>query len=374
MNRVLLRCARSIALPAVLVTGAPQAVGAHASAGPVCRESGVSLDLPVGDFAPGPSATATTPLAGRQIFVRFCQPASKPSSTVQVLVHGITYDHRYWNVPDPDGGDKYSREAAAARAGYATPAIDRLGAGRSSHPPSVRVDMNTGVAAVRALIHARRAGAVPGPVPDVPVRKVVVVGHSYGSMTSWFVASRNPDVDAVLLTGATHHIREFRSPLVVSEPLYPAVADPAYSGSGLDPGYLTDRPGTRYATYYAPDSNVDQRVLANDEATKGTVTFSELNNYPAIFRTPVDIRVPVLLLIGTRAGIFCSLAAGDLGAPCDDAGKLVASEAPFLGPAVPSLRAQLIYGAGHALNAVGTAPQTFAAAQSRVRRTVGPGS
>ncbi len=53
---------------------------------------------------------------------------------MQLLVHGITYDHRYWNIADPQNpdGDRYSWVAAAAEASYATAAIDRIGNGNSA--------------------------------------------------------------------------------------------------------------------------------------------------------------------------------------------------------------------------------------------------
>lgn len=349
-------------------------VASAASAERTCAASRIPVHTTSAFGVPGDSAPAANTLENQQIFVRFCQPTAKPSSTVQVLVHGITYDHRYWNIPDPDGSDRYSWEAAAARAGYATLALDRLGAGESSHPPSYQVDINSNVAVVKAVISALRAGQIPAPVKNIPVRQVVLVGHSYGSMTSWFAASNNPEVDALVVTGATHNVREVETPVRVSAPLYPSFLDPAYQHQAYDPGYLTIRPGTRPDPYYLPDTNYDSRVLAADEAIKGTVTFSELNNYPAIFRTPLDIRVPVFLVIGSADGIFCSLAPGDLGAPCDTAPHLIASEGPKLGENVPSIDAHIVEGAGHALNAVRSSQETFGAVQDWVHRTISRGS
>lgn len=362
----------TLLLPAGIPAGAHASSTTAGDAGRVCRASTVPVSTASAPVVPGDSFAPVTELTDQQIFVRFCQPKTKPSATVQVLIHGITYDHRYWNIADPDGTQRYSWEAAAAKAGYATLAIDRLGAGRSAHPPSFQVDINSNAAVVRALVHALRVGEIAAPPKSPAVRRVVLVGHSYGSITSWFAASGNPEVDAVLLTGATHNVRELESPVVVASPLYPAVADPAFADSGLDPGYLVDRPGTRYGHFYAPDTNVDPRVLTADEATKGTVTFSELNNYPVFFRTPLDIRVPVFLLIGSRDGIFCSLRPGDLGAPCADAESLIASEGPQLGSHVPSVEAHVVDGAGHALNALRSSQESFTAAHTWLRATVAP--
>ena len=366
MNSLLRRAGFTVLTSALLaaVLPATAADAAHYPPGTrECRESLVPVDTTSAFLEPGGTGTENH-LENQSIFVRYCQPVAKPSSTVQVLVHGITYDHAYWDIPDPDGGDRYSYEAAAAKAGYATLAIDRIGAGKSSHPTSYQVDINSNAATVRAVIHALREGKISSPEKiATPVKKVVLVGHSYGSMTSWFVAQNNPEVNAVVLTGATHNVREIETPLRVSAPLYPSFLDDRFEYKAYDPGYLTIRPGTRPDPYYLPDKNYDSRVLAWDEANKGTVTFSELNNYPMIFRTPLDIRVPVFLIIGSADGIFCSLAAGDMGAPCDTAEHLIASEGPQLGSQVPSIDAYIVKGAGHALNAVRTSQETFTAIQ-----------
>jgi pimeloyl-ACP methyl ester carboxylesterase len=378
VNSSFFRRAGFTVLASALLAAALPATAAGAARTPSgardCRETLVPVDTKSALLQPGGSGTENS-LEHAQVFVRYCQPAGKPSSTVQVLVHGITYDHTYWDIPDPDGGDRYSWEAAAAKAGYATLAIDRIGAGKSSHPTSYQVDINSNAAVVKAVVHALRSGKILAPTKvPVPVQKVVLVGHSYGSMTSWFAASNNPEVDAVVLTGATHNIREVESPTRVSSPLYPSFLDPKFRYKAYDPGYLTIRPGTRPDPYYLPDKNYDPRVMAWDEESKGTVTFSELNNYPVIFRTPLDIRVPVFLVIGSADGIFCSLAAGDMGAPCDTAEHLVASEGPQLGPDVPSVQAHIVNGAGHALNAVRTSQETFAAVQQWIHSTVSGGS
>ena len=72
------------------------------------------------------------------------------------------------------------------------------------------------------------------------------------------------------------------APFTVVPGLYPAAADPRFGPlSGLDPGYLTTQPGTRYHAFYEP-AQVDPAVVAYDEMTKGTVTSAELQTYPLI--------------------------------------------------------------------------------------------
>lgn len=346
-------------VPSVLALPAGAADGIVPAGGRTCTESLVPVRIA------GPDANLTA----YQIFARYCAPNDRPAPTVQVLVHGLTYDHRYWDIPDPDGSRRYSWEAAAARSGYATLAIDRLGSGRSSHPPSAQVDLPANVAAVRAVISELRAGRIAAPW-GTPVRRVALVGHSYGSVVSWYAASANPEVDALVLTGATRRIREVQARLVAAGPLYPAASDPAFAASGLDAGYLVHRPGTRYENFFAPDTNVDSRVLAWDEAHKGTAAIGELNTAPAA--SPLDIRVPVFLLIGGADAIFCAARPGEFGSPCRTPRELVESERPLLGPSVPSVDAHVVRGAGHALNALRSSQESFRAAHRWLHRTVAP--
>jgi pimeloyl-ACP methyl ester carboxylesterase len=327
------------------------------AAGALCR----SVSVPV--------ALAEGQPADQQIAARLCEPASSgaPARTLLVLVHGITYDRNYWDFPDPTGHtDRYSFTAAALKAKFSTLSVDRIGAGASSHPLSALVTIDSNAHTVHQLIQAVRSGAIrraTGAIFD----RVVLVGHSYGSWTTWFEATRYDDVDAVVLTGATHGLTTVDAPFIVVPGLYPAAADPRFGPlSGLDPGYLTTQPDTRYHAFYEP-AQVDPAVIAYDEMTKGTVTNAEIENYPLILREPLDIRVPVFLTIGELDTLFCGPALG--GAPCTSAQELIAFEAPYLGPNVPSIDAYILRDAGHDMNPMLNAPLYFTAVLDWIRAT-----
>ncbi|NMH98287.1 alpha/beta fold hydrolase [Pseudonocardia acidicola] len=335
--------------------------------GRTCTTSRLPVDLEVG-LPPAPGSGLGVPLGDtlgqQQVVVKLCLPEGKPTpDTVQVLVHGITYDHRYWNIADPDDpqGDRYSWEAAAAKAGYATAAIDRIGNGDSTRPVSAAINIDSNATAVHQVVQALREGRIESPGERAAFDKVALVGHSYGSMTSFIEASRYQDVDALVLTGVSHNIREVQTPTAIESKHYPAALDPQFQGSMPDPGYITSRPGTRYDLFYAPGTDVDQRIVERDEATKGTVTQTELANYPIIFRTPLDVRAPVFIINGSLDGIFCSQGPLDLGAPCSTPQSLIENERPWFGPDVPSIDAHITEGAGHDLNAFRTSQESFAA-------------
>jgi pimeloyl-ACP methyl ester carboxylesterase len=347
--------------------------------GRTCRSSDLPVTLDLGNPA-FPNGTAALPggdqLGAQHVYARMCTPDGVATRAVQVLVHGITYDHRYWNSADPadPGSDRYSWEAAAAHAGYATLSIDRIGNGRSSRPPSPAVNITSNADVVRQVVRQLRSGKVPAPAGGAAVAydKVILVGHSYGSMTAWTAADGNADIAALVLTSATHNIQEFETPFAIESSLYPAVLDPAWADKMLDPGYVTPRDGTIDSLYYAPSTNFDRRMLMLDQEKKGTVSQSELFNYPLIFRTRMDIRVPVFYLIGSEDGIFCSHAHGDLGADCSTAESLIANERPWLGEHVPSINAYIVPQTGHDLNNFYSSRNSFAVVHAWLKKTVAP--
>src|SRR5262245_21605351 len=74
----------------------------------------------------------------------YARPRSAADSidrdVLQVLIHGGTYDHRYWNAPDVNGRS-YSYAAYALDRGYSVLALDQLGVGSSSRPPGDEVNL-----------------------------------------------------------------------------------------------------------------------------------------------------------------------------------------------------------------------------------------
>ena len=154
---------------------------------------------------------------------------------MQLLVHGATYNHLYWDFPYGDG--YYSYVDAATAAGYATFDVDRIGDGNSSHPPSTDVTLTAGAVALHDAVTALRIGTVDGH----PFQHVIMVGHSLGSIEAWIEDALYHDVNVMIITGALHALTP-NAPTLVGNDFYSAVDDPKFAESGLDPGYLTTRP------------------------------------------------------------------------------------------------------------------------------------
>lgn len=342
----------------------------------VCETSRVPVELQPGIVVvPGSDLGVTfDEQASRQyLWVKLCLPAGRVPRGVQVLVHGITYDHRYWNIADPADpeANTYSWEYQANRAGYATAAIDRIGSGSSSHPLSAFVDITSNSTALHNLVQALRAGEVPAPKGQrVAFSEVALVGHSGGSVISMMEASRFQDVDALILTGFSHKLNA-DAQLNIAASSYPAALDEQFAGSLLDPGYLTPRPGTHRSLFYSPGTDVDSRIIERDEATKGTYTVEEIGGLPLAQSTRLEVDVPVLIVNGTLDGIFCSQSPLDLGTDCSSEARVVDQERPYF-PDAPSLSSILVPGLGHDLNAFRQARSAFQGANSWLRLTMPP--
>ncbi|MFD1146646.1 alpha/beta hydrolase [Saccharothrix hoggarensis] len=310
---------------ALLVLGAGLLPATPANAAAVTCEQ---LRVPVRVFGTSQSMHGT-----------LCAPAG--ASTVQVLIPGGTYNSTYWDIAHAPESRSYRQ--AMNRAGIATLAVDRLGTGRSSRPLSALVTASTQAEAVHQVIRAVRPRFA----------KVVVGGHSIGSAMALIEAGLHRDVDGVLVTGFTHRMN-LATVAPVLAGMVPAALDPRLRGYGLDLGYLTTAPGTRYKAFHAPGPLVPGAIEA-DEATKDVFAASEavdtvtLNNVVIPFTRLVD--VPVMIVVGDDTH-FCGK---PLGSDCTSAEALRASEAPFFSPAA-RLHAHVLHGYGHSINYAPNAP------------------
>jgi pimeloyl-ACP methyl ester carboxylesterase len=105
----------------------------------------------------------------------------------------------YWDLPY--NNFNYSYVETAVRNGYATLAIDRLGIGNSSHgDPFNEIQARAEVEALNAVTLKLRHGEIPG--IKQAFKKVVHVGHSFGSIQSYWLSSLYPNnTDGLVLTG-----------------------------------------------------------------------------------------------------------------------------------------------------------------------------
>jgi len=320
-----------------LLTGAVLLVAALCAPGRATATTGAircsEVDLPV--LALG--------LLPQSVHGQLCLPADHAPRTVQLLVHGGTYSSRYWDLPyEPD---RYSYQRDMAAHGFATFAMDCLGSGESSMPPSVLLSGAVQAQVIHQVVGQLRTGRVAGLRFD----RVVLSGHSTGSGFAVLEASTYHDVDGVVLTGMTHRLHWPVHISVFVDHVRPVQFDPVLSTRGGDPGYLTTMPGSR-GVFHQP-GDVDPGVVAADEATKDRLPLTVLaDTVPLAFETNLSrqIDVPVLIADGQDDPLFCY-------AVCASADELRSEEAPYFGPAA-QLSVFLLPHTGHAIALSRNAP------------------
>jgi len=330
----------ALAVIALMLAGAFSAARADAAGrrGPdvhtsvTCRHD---LRLPVA-LAAGQPTTYT-------VSGELCSTAAerRDGRTVQLLIPGATYDHRYWDFGTIDGR-RYSYARDVAARGYPTFALDMPGTGNSSTPPSGQISIDTAAFVAHQAVQALRDGAIAG----IRFGRVIEVGHSLNSIAVWREAITYHDVDAAIVTGLAHSITAEFLQLGDSN-FYPASTDPAFAGRGLDSGWLTTRPGARGSLFYSAGDS-DPAVIAADEASKGLVAETELNTGVPLVPTTstLGIRVPVLDILGSNDLTTCGANAQGHVFDCSSGAAVAAQEAPFYSPEA-HLHACVIPGAGH---------------------------
>jgi pimeloyl-ACP methyl ester carboxylesterase len=263
--------------------------------------------------------------------------------TVQLLIHGATYNHTYWDFGTIDGVSySYARDLAAA--GFATFAIDEIGAGQSSHPLSSDITIDVAAYVAHEIVQDLRDGVIA----HTKFAKVIEVGHSFGSFTTWVEAATYHDVAGAIITGAAHDTTVFSESIAADS--YPAIDDPKFADSGLDPGYLTTKPGTRGSIFYNP-ADSDPNVIAQDEATKDVISSTEIATGEPLEESTItqQIDVPVLVILGGDDNLFCGAEVDGASFSCSSGQELASEEASYYSPAA-ELRACIVPNSGHDIN------------------------
>jgi pimeloyl-ACP methyl ester carboxylesterase len=298
----------------------------------------------------GPGAVRVWTVVGE-----LCRPVGDGDRTLQVLVSGAGYGVAYWDFPHEP--DTYSYARSTLRAGDAVFNFDRLGMGRSDHPPGLSLDVDT-----QAYVLHQVLGALAG---EPGVTGVVTLGHSFGSTVALAHALAWPgQVDGIVLTGFFHQVNRAFGPRIGRDIRIAAFSGPV-AGDLLDPTYVISRPGSRGDVFYVRD-NTDPAVLDADDATRETTAAGELLSMSRYFGDQSRLLTrPVLVLIGERDFVLC----GD-GVDCTDHAAVAAHESRFY-PAEACPEVRVLDDTGHNVNLHRNAPSSFVLMQDWIRRRVG---
>jgi pimeloyl-ACP methyl ester carboxylesterase len=281
--------------------------------------------------------------------------------TVQIVLHGGTYDHNYFNFPYQP--QHYSYVDYITEAVYAALDIDRIGVGLSDHPTPEEVTLVSGAYTIHQIVQGLGNGCITG----VKFKKVMLVGHSFGSGIGLIEASTYNDVDAIILSGfaSALNLTGLNADLIDFEE---ANLDPRFAN--LPNGYETTKPGTRGSLFYNVQ-DADPNVIAVDELLKQTTTDGELGQLISVFTShtyPSRVTVPVLIANGSVDKVVTGPGLPFNGADPD---SIKGFEATFF-TAAPSLSVFALNNSGHDINLHLNAPDWFAAARAWSDQYVGP--
>ncbi len=298
--------------------------------------------------------------ADYQVVGWLCAEPPLAGKTVQVLVHGATYDHHLWDFPYQP--ENYSYVRAANEAGYATLNLDRLGHGQSSRVPGDDLDLAAGAYAIHQVIEDVRAGEhVARGLGRVQPERILLAGASLGANISWLTAARHGGIDALLIAGSAHTFGIGMDRVLRITP--PVELDPQLGDEDFPAGYFTTVPGTRGAAYYEL-AFADPQVVVFDEALKQTITSGEMESIPESLTVASEIDVPTLITMGDHDDIFCEQPT------CSETGSLDDELDFYSDDACPELL--IVPEAGHNLNMHDGAPTYFEQVTEWADRFVGP--
>lgn len=234
-----------------------------------------------------------------RVFGQLCtaNPRLLGRQPVQLLMHGGSYNHEYYDWPHLP--EQYNYVRHMTRAGYTTLNLDRLGYGHSDHPPAQALNFDVAALNAHQVVQYLRQGAL-GP----RFSTIVTNGYSMGGLTAQVEAARYHDVDAVMVHAVGHGLLTPRSGARLGTLVYPAALDKKFADQTWTAGYLTTLPGKR-DVFFGPD--FDQAQLEYEDRFKDIVAPTELSDITMKTYTDLtkDIVAPVFWSPGRYDKIWC---------------------------------------------------------------------
>ncbi|HKP72578.1 MAG TPA: alpha/beta hydrolase [Pyrinomonadaceae bacterium] len=220
--------------------------------------------------------------------------------TLQVALHGGNYNHKYWDAPEINGHE-YSYARYMARQKYAVLALDQLGTGESSKPEGDFVTLAETASAVHQVISQLRSG---GNQLGYAFNRVVLVGHSLGSINAVYEQGTYHDADALVTTGLGHVPHELPLPLPV---IIELAQHPYFS-------FPEDLRAELF--FYAPDTDPDviayDRANLADQLARGQLFTAIFTSFDPAATRVGQVTGPVLVQLGEHDALFpSSYAAGE---------------------------------------------------------------
>jgi pimeloyl-ACP methyl ester carboxylesterase len=241
---------------------------------------------------------------------------------VQLLTHGITYNHGYWDLPELNG-EEYSYARYMARQHYAVLALDLPGAGESDKPNGDFLNLAESASALHQVAQQLRANAEKN-----TFETLVYVGHSNGALISTVAQAQYGDAQALVMTGWLNTA-------------HAVPVDPNVLVAFLQQGPYIRFPGEMRGALFYDAAHADPAVIAYDNQTADAVTRGQYLDLLTVLAVPQlipvgGITVPLLVQLGEN-DLVASAAYGE-------------NEAKAY-PNAPSVSVETLPDTGHVVNA-----------------------
>jgi pimeloyl-ACP methyl ester carboxylesterase len=245
---------------------------------------------------------------------------SLTGKVLQIAVHGVSYDHSYWDAPSFNGLS-YSYARFMANRGDVVLAVDQLGAGKSDQPDGDFLNLDESARGIEQLVQQFKTHDNP---LHVAFQKVVLVGHSFGSLTALHAQAHCQCADGLLLTGWLND-----SPLPV---------DPSVLAPLLAAPYTTLPEELRTSLFYFTAS-ADPDVIAFDNAQISTTVsrgqllsvIGAMNSNPSPAADAAAVQIPVLLQVGQRDVVMSERSVSDQDSEYTASRAVTSQELPNVG-------------------------------------------
>jgi pimeloyl-ACP methyl ester carboxylesterase len=147
-----------------------------------------------------------------------CLRKGLKNRTLQVLVHGFSYNHTYWDTKRINGVD-YSYARFMANQGFDVLALDSLGTGASSIPDGDVLNIDESASALAQVLTSLRSKK-NNPINE-GFQKIALVGHSLGTVTAVFTLGMHTDAaDVLVATGWSYAPHEvLLDPMLIGQAL-----------------------------------------------------------------------------------------------------------------------------------------------------------
>jgi pimeloyl-ACP methyl ester carboxylesterase len=287
---------------------------------------------------------ATYQVKGHLVGPRSAPAGKKRRSrgAVTLYLHGLGFGEWFWRFTGAPG---YDYATAQARIGHTSVVIDRLGYDASGHPEGSRSCLGGHADVAHQIVQQLRQGSytVDAGKPK-RFRKVALAGHSAGAEIANVAAYSFRDVDALILLSFSYsNLPRAQLALGPTRALCQAGGEPSEPGGP-----------SGYAFFGQPAPGDFQSIMfAKTKASVLSAATALRNRDPcgdtdSIIRSLLQqrtflpqIRVPVLVLCGTRDALYSALG-------CEQQKERYTRSR--------GAKLELVRGAGHALTLERTAP------------------